>query len=137
MVNSLVANTPRRPSAPRPRWRPQHPDNNVRVRPIREDCSLGGEKWAPLSIAAIAAMVLLSGCGAINPTIVGPIDSAVDSSVGDRVEIDFRSYLDVDWDEMGIVCPFTTNDTVEEGLGFKWPGAPRIDSNNSTRSLSW
>jgi hypothetical protein len=35
-----------------------------------------------------------------------------------------------EWDELGIVCAFTTNDTVEKGLGFAWPGAPHIDSND-------
>lgn len=91
---------------------------------------MGAREEGLWSIWAISAILVLSGCGAVNPTIVDPIISAVDSSVSDRVQIDFGSYFEGEWDELGIVCAFTTNDNVEEGLGFAWPGAPPIDSHD-------
>lgn len=89
---------------------------------------MGGSKRPACAIVAIAAVFQMTGCSAVNPTIIDPIISAVDGSVGERVEIDFGSLVDGNWDELGIVCAFTSSEKVEEGLGFEWPGAPQIES---------
>ena len=79
----------------------------------------------------VCAIALVGGCSSVDPRIIDPILQTVETSNDERVRIDFDSYVDEEWDELGLVCAFTTIDTVEKGLGFTWSGAPAFDSTDS------
>ena len=85
--------------------------------------------FAPLAVVMV-------GCTVGNGPIISAVEQAVsESSDGQTAHVDFDLIIDGSWNQLAIVCSFTSNDEVEKALGFRWEGAPVLDANTSTDYL--
>jgi hypothetical protein len=80
---------------------------------------------------ALFLVTCLTGCQAGAPGLLTPVVEATRQASGDSVAVDFADVVGGEWSELGIICSFTSNAVVNEGLGFDWVGAPSFDNTSN------
>jgi hypothetical protein len=79
-------------------------------------------------------MVIVAGtlvsCSHVNASVIDPIEAQLAAAPGQTKTVNLSTLLDGDWDELGLICSFTTIAKVNEGLEFEWKGAPSLDDSD-------
>lgn len=76
-------------------------------------------------VVTFLTVLLLMGCGTEQNI---KLEKSIDSAIGDRNnnEINIHTLTTFDWEEAHLFSPYTTNEGMEEQLGFKYKDKSNI-----------
>jgi hypothetical protein len=74
---------------------------------------------AARGVAALGLALLLSGCGLLGSP--GPIQQSF-AATGSGEQVNTSGWCGVTWQRTLVVYPYAPRASVEEALGFSWPG---------------